>query len=71
MDEAEPDLSYMSQGCHSNKEMLTITRPHARQILDRKGRGPSFLVRIVAGGWKIVYVRKNTKATRDFAKCKS
>lgn len=43
--------------------MLTMTAPQAKQIPERKGRGPSFLVKMVAGGWKKVYVMKKTKVT--------
>jgi hypothetical protein len=36
--------------------------PHARQMVDKKSLGPNFRVRSVAGGWKKVYVMKNTRA---------
>jgi hypothetical protein len=36
--------------------------PHARQMVDRKSLGPNLHVSSVAGGWKKVYVMKNTRA---------
>jgi len=39
--------------------------PHARQMDDKKSLGPNLRVRSVAGGWKSVYVMKNTRAMID------
>lgn len=45
--------------------LLTMTTPHERQMDDKNIRGPIFLVKIVAGGCSIVYVRKKTRAMMD------
>jgi hypothetical protein len=43
--------------------------PQARQMVDRKSLGPNLRVRSVAGGWKNVYVMKNTRAMIDWSTC--
>jgi hypothetical protein len=39
-----------------------MVMPQARQMDDKKSLGPNFRVRSVAGGWRSVYVMKNTRA---------
>lgn len=55
----------MSSHHFVTKANPTIITPQARQIDERKSLGPIFRVRSVAGGWKIVYVTKKTRATMD------
>ena len=46
------------------REGLTIiTAPQKKTIEARKIRGPMFLIRTVAGGWKIAYGKKKTTET--------
>lgn len=46
--------------------VLTMTTPQANVMQARKGRGPIFLQRTVAGGWQTTYVAKNTNAIVDY-----
>lgn len=45
-----------------------ITAPHNRVIVGRKNFGPTFLIMIVAGNWKITYVVKKTSVIIEYRK---